>query len=439
MTLAPAEPAEPADATFRQKAAWCVYDWANSGYGLIIVGPLFAAVFEGTMLPALPPESATAEVARGLFFNGTVIPPIAVMGFCVALSSLMVMVAAPVLGAVADMRGWTKGLMVGHAVVGSFATFGFLLVGEGQWLFAAALYVVGNYCFGASLPFYNAYLPHLVGPSKQGSLSGWGFAVGYIGGAVALVIALFLTRQLHYSYGLAFAGVWWLTFTLPAALLLPKLEPVVRVRVHANIVFEGFRRVFETLRNIRRYRMLFLFLLAFLVYNNGIDTVINISPIYASSLFGFDEGELVAVFLVTQCVAFVGAMVMGYLADRIGNKTVVVMNLLGWCIAVAAAYFAQTQAHFWMLSIGVGIVIGGAQSSSRALMSSLAPREIRAEAFGFYSLSGKAISAFGPLILAFAATMAGSRAGVLAVLPFLVIGLVMLLFVKTPARGVEPT
>lgn len=425
--------AAAADAPLRQRLAWVAYDWANSGYGLIIVGPLFQYVLLSHLLPPL--SEPAGDAVRGLRVMGQALPGMAVFALLTSMASLLVVLSAPVLGAIADLRGWTKGLLIAHATAGSLGTMTLLFAREGQWAHPAIVYVLSSYCFGASLTFYNAYLPRLAGPGRQGRLSGWGFAAGYIGGAVALIVA----NEMPWRYGIAFAGVWWLLFSLPAFLLLPTLPPSAEDAPRGPIVIAGFRRVVGTFRNLRRYRTLFVFLLAFLIYNNGVDTAINISPAFGAEVLKMSQAQLTWMFLTVQFVAFGGAIVMGHVADRFGNKPVILSNLVIWCLAVACVFAVQTAQQYLALGVIIGLVIGGVQSSSRALMARLAPEHIRNEAFGFFSLSGKAVSVLGPVLLAFFATYFESRASVLAVLPFLVVGLLIMLTVREPPAAAAPT
>ncbi|HLL87769.1 MAG TPA: MFS transporter [Tepidisphaeraceae bacterium] len=434
----PLPAALPREATAWQKIAWVLYDWANSGYGLIITGPLFSPYFVGTLLPEQPslPAGPGGQAAHGLMLGSTAVPATAVYGVLTALVALLVTLTAPVLGALADLRGWTKGLLVTTATAGSVFACTSYFLSPGRWLMGGIIYVVSAFFFATSLTFYNAYLPVLTAPEKQGRLSGWGFGIGYVGGAVALILAYIVVYQtLGFSFtaALAFGGVWWLAFSLPAFVLLPKVAPAAAgYDPTRSLVGQSFGRLMGTLRHIRQFRMLFLFLLAFLVYNNGIDTVINLSPAFGEDVLKMTEGELIRMFLIVQFVAFFGASIFGYVADKFGNKPVIVSNLVVWCVAVLGVAFVQTSGQFTVLGVLIGLVLGGVQSSSRALMSLLAPEEIRNEAFGFFSLSGKAISIFGPALFAVVATRFGVRTGVYAVLPFLVVGLILVLRVKEP-------
>jgi UMF1 family MFS transporter len=423
---APADPSlQPTapEGTWLQKASWALYDWANSGYGLIVIGPIFSYYFITELLPKLSEDTAGVRIA------GVTIPGSGMMGILNSLSMALMAVAAPVLGAVADIKGWTKRLLVINATVGSVLTLAMVFLRPGMWHIGALLYLASNFCFGTSFAFSNAFLPKLAVPEKQGSLSGWGFALGYIGGAVALIIAGSMDSP---RFGLAFAGAWWLIFSLPAFFLLDEFTAQATERDRGPLLMAGFRRIEHTFRNLRQYRMLFLFLLAFLLYNDGIETVISMSSSFGTEVLKMTQAELVRMFLVVQFVAFFGAVAFGYLSDRLGNKPVVLITLCVWVGAALTALFIRTPTQFTILGVVIGLVLGGAQASSRALMGVLAPKHIHNEAFGFFSISGKFASIFGPLLYFGLATSMGPRWGVLSVPPFLIAGLLVLLMVKAP-------
>src|SRR5687767_5169809 len=217
------DPTPHHEATFWQKTAWVMYDWANSGYGLIVVGPVFAPFFIKVLLP---PLSAGSD-EHGLVIGTTVIRASAITAVLTSMSMALMAIGAPMLGAVADIKGWTKRLLIIFATTGSVLTMSMIVLRPGQWMLGGALYVLSNFCFGTSLAFANAYLPRLTRPEKQGSLSGWGFAAGYVGGAVALIVVLVMINMSgeYVRYGLAMSGLWWLVFGLPAYVCLPELPP----------------------------------------------------------------------------------------------------------------------------------------------------------------------------------------------------------------------
>jgi len=424
-------PSSPA-ADFRAKASWVLYDWANSGYGLVVITAVVPSFFISTLLPPLP-----GSADPGLVVAGTELPGDAVVGLLNSVSMLLMALGAPVLGAIADIRGWAKRLLIVSATAGSVFAMSMFFLGPGDWVRGGLLFIGSNFCFGTSFTFYNAYLPRLTRPEKQGSLSGWGFAAGYIGGAIALILALILIRQGKVELALAFSGAWWLAFSLPAFFFLKEFEP--QALESGSIALAGFRRVADTFRNIRRYRVLFLFLLAYLLYNDGVETVISMSPAFGTAVLGMTQDDLAMLFLLVQFIAFGGAAFFGYLADRLGDKKVIQVNLVIWIVAVGAAYLVTNQVQFFVIAGLIGIVLGGVQASSRSLMAALAPRHIHNEAFGFFSISGKFASIFGPLFYAGFATAARShelspRTPVLSVVPFLLLGFLVLMRVPEPRR-----
>lgn len=439
----PSDQPPAAHGSLAQKIAWVLCDWANSGFGLIIMGPLFSPYFVGSLLPqqASLPVRADGSISTGLAIGSLVLPASAVFAVLTSIVALSVTLTSPPLGALADLRGHTKRLFVSFVIAGSVISMACVFLDAGRWLLGSFIYVASAYCFAISVMFNNAFLPVLAPPEKQGRLSGYGFAAGYVGGAAALLVAYkIVIERLGGSIpiGLAFAGVWWLLFTLPAFFLLQEFRKPAPDAPARRLIRASFHRVFETFRHLRRYRMLFLFLLAFLIYNNGIDTAINISAAFTEDVLNLSASEQITIFLIVQFVAAVGAVINGQLADRVGNKPVIVVNLLVWCVAVVLVGFVNTANAFLWVGVLIGLVIGGSQSSSRALMSKLTPREIHNEAFGFFSLSGKAVSVFGPLFYAAAATGLGPRWGVAAVAPFFVVGLIVLLFVREPRAEAEP-
>jgi UMF1 family MFS transporter len=434
-------PATPPEASALQKVSWVLYDWANSGYGLVVISAVFSPYFIKSLLPALPElgTDPNGDVRTGLRIGDTAYQASAIFAWLTSISMAMMAIGAPVLGAVADIKGWTRRLMTLFGVAGAAITMGMVFVTPGRWLLGAVLYVTSNFCFGTSFAFASAFLPRLTRPEKQGSLSGWGFAAGYVGGAVALILVLLMIKArpedtaTAVRWGLAMSGLWWLVFALPAYLFLDEMPPQATADDAGPLLLAGVRRLARTLRHIRAYGMLFLFLLAFLLYNDGVETVISMAGPFGIEQLGMTEEQLIVMLLIVQFVAFFGAAFFGYVADRIGNKTVIVINLIIWVLASTLAFFVRTPTQFMWLGGLVGAVLGGVQASSRALMALLSPEHIRNEAFGFFSISGKFASIFGPLLYgAFVAWFGQAKYGILSVLPFLVCGLALILFVREP-------
>ncbi len=414
----------------KRQLAWILNDWAGSGFGMIGIGVVFSSYFTSSLAPEHLIDGA---VRRGLMVAGKLIPADGVFALLTAASAFLVVLTAPVMGAIADIKGWGKPLYIGTSVAGALVAMTMCVLDPGEWKIAAVLYVLASFCFISSLTFYNAFLPLLAPNSRQGRLSGFGFAAGYIGGALAVIAGVFLLKPFLGVKGvLFFGGLWWLVFAIPSFLLMPVSPPQNRPRLRKWLVAEGFVRVGHTFANIKTYRMLFLFLVAFLIYSNGIDTVINVSPAWTTEVLKVTGEQNTLIFLCVQFVAMPGAILCGFLADKFGNKPVIIVTLMIWCVLVTATPFVPSIAAFVVVACGLGLVLGGVQSSSRAMMARLAPAEIRNEAFGFFSLSGKAVSIVGPVFYSAVSTIMGSKWAVIAVVPFLVVGLLIMLKVKEP-------
>lgn len=419
--------------TNAQRFSWVLYDWANSGFVLILLGPLFSPYFIETLLPKQ--TLGDGRAASGLVLFGQYMPGSAVWALLTSIVALLITLTAPPLGALADMRGWTKRLFLTTACAGAFIGSLCALLGEGAWILGAAIYILGAWLLETSCSFYNAFLPAIEEPERQGRLSGYGFGLGYVGGAVALVVAYFVIhQQLGFSFetALAFGSIWWIVFAIPAFVTLREFKQPEPDAPTSRLIASSFSRVLDTLRNVRKYRMLFLFLVAFLLFNNGITTAIYLAAPFASDVLNLNASQQIASFLLVQMVAMVGAFGFGHLSDRIGQRNTIVITLVIWCVAVSLTMLVQSYAQYLWVAGLIGVVLGGSQSASRTLLAKLAPEEIRNEAFGLFALSGRAVSIFGPLAYAGAAWAFGARYGVAAVLPFFVVGLVLMLLVKEP-------
>ncbi len=428
----------PRPGTTAQRASWVLYDWANSGFVLILLGPLFSPYFIGELLPKQ--TLADGTVASGLMLFGRYVPGSAVWALLTALVALVITVTAPPLGALADMRGWTKRLFLITASSGTVVGSMCALLGPGAWVLGALIYVLGAWLLETSCSFYNAFLPAIEEPSRQGRLSGYGFGLGYVGGALALVVAYFVVhQQLGFSFetALAFGSIWWIGFAIPAFVTLREFKQPDPDAPTSRLLISSFKRVGQTLRNVRKYRMLFLFLVAFLLFNNGITTAIYLAAPFAEDVLHLSTTQQIASFLLVQMVAMVGAFGFGHLSDRFGQRNTIIVTLFIWCGAVSLTMLVQSYFQYLWVAGLIGVVLGGSQSASRTLLAKLAPAEIRNEAFGLFALSGRAVSIFGPLFYAAAAAAFGPRYGVVAVLPFFIVGLVLMFGVREPKAAVD--
>jgi UMF1 family MFS transporter len=366
------------------------------------------------------------------------------------LTAIVVALGSPVLGALADSGNLRKNFVVGSTVVAAVATAALYYVMPGQVFVALALVVVANIAFEFGIVFYNAYLPDVSTPASIGRVSGWGWGFGYFGGLLALVVALLGFIQADPPwFGFATEGgenvratnllvaVWFLVFSLPLFFWVRESKP--EIAKGPSVARQAFKQLIGTLREVRRHRQTAKFLLARLVYNDGLVTIFAFGGIYAAETFGFTLEEVLVFGIVINLAAGAGAIAMGYVDDLIGAKRTIEISLWGLIGATLIAVFANDKVWLWVAGILIGIFSGPNQSSSRSLMGRLAPENMRSEFFGFFAFSGKLTAFIGPLLLGLATQFSGSqRAGVSVVLLLFVIGLMLLATVALPhARSVD--
>ncbi len=399
--------------------AWTLYDFANSSFAAVIFATIYAAYYALSVVGN--------EAGAGDLWWGRV----------VSVSMAMVAVTSPFLGGLADRAGVRRPLFIGFTALAVVATALMATVWPGMVTWGFVLGVLGNVGYEGALVYYNAYLPDLAPPSHQGRVSGWGFATGYAGSIVALLLAFpFVQSQ---SYGGAFltTAALFAVFSLPAFIFLP--EPH-RGRVSVwQAAREGGAEVLSTARKIIRMPDLRRFLGAYFIFEDGVNTVIAFSAIFAAQTLGFPMDRLIVLYIVVQVSALLGALAWAWPTDKLGPKRVVMVTLCQWTAIVVAAYFVETQAQFWVLAVVAGTGLGAVQAASRTFLASLCPDGMEAELFGFYSLCGKSAAIMGPLVFGGISHAAGGnqRAGILAIGSFFLIGFVLLSRVKAggPARA----
>jgi UMF1 family MFS transporter len=374
--------------TRRERIAWCVFDFANSAFPTIALtafgAPYFVSVLIGPRGVDLGP----------LHLDGT-----GAWALTIALSMLAVTITSPVLGAIAD-RGRKRALLAAYVALCIAATVGLGLLAPGSGLFAVALYAIANFAFEGAYVFYNAFLPDLAPPDRLGRLSGAGWALGYVGGLLSLILVRPLLPS-DYSAAEAAAGsrvyfvvaAWYALFSLPTLLVLRDRAPRAPLDLG-----RAFSDVGRTLRGLRAQRAIVLFLIAYLLYTDALDTTIHFTGIYTREVLGFGPDDNVTLFIVLNVIAGPGALLFGALVDRIGPRRGIQATLVVWCAVIVLALAARDRATFWPAAICAALVIGATQAGSRAMMARLAPRDRVAEHMGFLSLSGKASAVFGPLI-----------------------------------------
>ena len=399
----------------RAVRAWCLYDWANSAFVTTVVAALFPPFFRSLALAGgMEPQAATS-----------------LWGFTTSAGLLIVALAAPVLGAVADVRGSRRRFLGFFAGVGILATALFAGLGDGAWGWAAGLFIAANVGFAGGNVFYESLLPHITTTDTIDDVSARGFALGYLGGGILLVLNLlwvmFPSRFGMPSEGFAVraafvsVALWWGVFSVPLFRSVP--EPGAAAGAPAGSALSlAFGRLRTTFREVSTYRHLLLFLVAFWIYSDGIGTIVRMATAYGDEI-GIGLPQMVGALVLTQFVGVPFSLIFGRAASRVGPKPVVLSGLVVYALIAGGAYFMRTAAHFYALAVAVGVVQGGTQAVSRSLFGSMVPKHKAAEFFGFYGLSSKFAGIAGPFLFGLVGHLTGaSRWGIAAVAGFFVVG-----------------
>jgi UMF1 family MFS transporter len=403
-----------------QQRAWAAYDWANSAFQCTIITAVFPVYFASVAADNLPPAVATERFATAT-----------------TLALAIVAIIAPVLGAYADFAGAKKRLLAIFLGVGVISTAAMVLIGNGDWLLAAVLFVVANIGVSGSFVFYDSLLPHVAEDAGDGPRVECGLRAGISGRRRAAGDQPGVDPQAQW-FGLADAGVasrlsflsvaiWWLAFAIPLFRKVP--EPDVRHNALApgvSPVMASFRQLGGTLRELRQYRQAFLMLVAFLIYNDGIGTIIRMAGPYGQEI-GLPQDALITAFVMVQFVGIPFAFAFGRLADRIGAKPSIFIALVVYVLISLVGYFMTTIWQFFLLSFMVATVQGGSQALSRSLFATMIPKHKSSEFFGFFGVFEKFAGIIGPLLFATTVRMTGSsRNAILSVIAFFVVGAVLL-------------
>jgi UMF1 family MFS transporter len=405
----------------RELRAWAMYDWANSPFQSTIVNAIFPIFYASYAAAGIPGAEATARYAWGTTIAVTIV---AVLG--------------PILGAVADYRAWKKRLLGVFLAVGILAVLAMGTIQQGAWFVALLIFVVANIGDRLSWVFYDSLLPHIAAPAEIDRVSTAGYAIGYFGGGVVLLLNLawilspetFGIPDTATATKLSFLSValWWLLFSVPLFRRVP--EPRLRLEADETGRENPFRaavvRVWETFHELRGYRNAFLMLVAFLLYNDGIQTMIRMSVIYATEV-GIDTNAQIAALVIVQFVGVPFSFLFGAAADRIGAKTAIFISVAVYTVASILGYFLSTEWQFFALAALVGTVQGGSQALSRSLFARMIPKHKSSEYFGFFSVFEKFAGIAGPAVFAASVTLFGnSRAAVLSIIMFFILGAIVL-------------
>jgi UMF1 family MFS transporter len=401
--------------------AWTMYDWANSTFATTIAAAVLPVYYSTVASKNLQPHEATSNWA-----------------FTTTIALILVALLGPILGAMADFSGAKKRFMSIFVVVGVTGTALLYLVKSGDWLMASVFYIIGSIGFAGANVFYDSLLPHIAYEDEIDQVSSRGYAMGYAGGGILLAINLVMIMfspdhltELMTRLSFLTVSIWWLVFTIP--LWRNVKEPPRRIlasEIGFNPIKASFSRLSYTFKEIKKYKELTKFIVAFWLYNNGIGTIIFMATIYGTEL-GFSSTTTIGTLLMVQFVAIPFAFLFGWLAKKIGTKRSILLSLLIYTLIAIGGYFLYKEIHFWLLGFAVATVQGGSQALSRSLFGRMMPKSKSAEFYSFFSVSEKIAGTVGPLLFGVVSRiMGGSRLSIVSLIIFFSLGGLLLWQVK---------
>ncbi|MGW3890043.1 MFS transporter [Micromonospora chokoriensis] len=430
----------PPASTRRERRGWYIYDWANSAFQTTVI-----TVFLGPFLTTVAEVAAGCELGADscdgfVYPLGIKVAAGSYYPYLISLSVFLTVFVLPVIGAIADRSAHKKRLLGGAAFTGAGATIAMAFVTGDRYLLGGALFLVANISFGAAIVVYNSFLPQLGGPDERDGISSRGWALGYLGGGLLLALNLVAITLLDDGdnpqrtldlarWSIVSAGVWWALFTLVPLRWLRERPSAAALTGGGNVLTDGFRQLGRTVREIKAYPLTLYFLLAFLVYNDGIQTVITLASQYGTEELRLEQSTLIITILLVQFLAFGGALSLGALARRIGAWKTVLLSLVLWTGVIIAAFRlpAEAPVPFMVLGAAIGLVLGGSQALSRSLFSQLIPTGKEGEYYGFYEISDKGTSWLGPLAFGLVFQLTSSyRVGLVSLLIFFLVGFLLL-------------
>lgn len=427
----------------REQIGWYFYDWANSAFSTTVI-----TVFLGPYLTSVTKNAADAQgfvhpLGIKLYADSFFL-------YMVSLSVVLQVFFLPVLGAIADYSNLKKQLLAVFAYIGAFATIGMYFLHGRNYLLGGTLFLIANLSFGASIVFYNAFLSEMASPDDRDRVSSQGWAIGYLGGGLLLVLNLILylgrdsfgvATELAVRISLASAGVWWAIFTIIPLVAIRSRRAARQLPAGEHFYTIGFKQLRHTFSQLPKYPHTMLFLIAYLLYNDGIQTVIASSTQFGSQELKLSQQTLISSILMVQFVAFGGALAFGYLAKRVGTKRAIMLSLVIWTGTIFAAYaFVQADSpfQFYVLAAVIAIVLGGSQALSRSVFSLMIPQGQEAEYFSLYEVSERGTSWLGPLVFGLGLQFTGSyRVAILSVVILFFLGLAVLSRVNVRRAIVE--
>ena len=391
---------------------WTLFDFANTSFSIVVVTFLYAVYFKKVV--------AQGQPIGDLYWS-----------FGTSIAMIITAIISPILGAIADYSAGKKRFLLFFTLLCITGTASLFFVGSGDVFWGIAIFILANVGFEAGLVFYDSFLPELTEPKNYGRVSGYGFAMGYLGSLATLAIIYPFIQSEMIKESFPVAALFFLIFSLPLFIYLKdNRKTIVEHEPYFKI---GVTRVWGTLSHLKNYKNLATFLLAYFFYIEGVNTIIFFSGNYASTTLGFSEVELLIFFLTVQTTAIAGSVVLGIVADSIGQKKTIIITLIMWLITVFIAYSVHDKTGFYIVGLIAGVAMGSSQSTSRSLMSKLTPVEKKTEFFGFYSLFGKSSAVIGPLVFGLVSFISGDqRLAIISIGFFFLIGLLILLKVHDP-------
>lgn len=402
----------------RPVIAWALYDWANSAYATVVMAGFFPIFFKEYW-------TSSMEVSESTFW----------LGIANGAAGLLVALAAPLLGAMADQGGLKKRLLFIFTFLGVLMTCALFLLAQGAWELAVVVYVMGAIGFAASNVFYDAMIVDVAEYDALDRVSAFGYGLGYIGGGMLFAGCVFATLKpalfglsdaaeaVRYSFMLT--GIWWTLFALPIFLFVHEQGEAEKVAWLAS-ARQGWRQFVDTFAHVRKLRVVMLFLLAYFFYIDGVGTVIRMAVDYGLSL-GFTSDVLIQALLLTQFVAFPAAIAWGWIGERIGGKRSIMICIAVYMLVCIWGYSMDSAFDFYLLATVIGLVMGGIQALSRSMYARLIPRSQATEFFGFYNMLGKFAAIMGPMLMGLASLLTGSaRLSILAILVLFAAGALLL-------------
>ncbi|MBW8351594.1 MFS transporter [Bacillus sp. IITD106] len=412
----------------KEENSWIMYDWGNSAYSIIITSAVFPIFYKSV--------AASAGVSA---VNST-----AYLGYTIAIATFILAMLSPILGTIADYKGLKKKFFTFFFVMGICATAMLAFVPGDQWLLLLILYMFSTVGFTGSIVFYDAFLVDVTTADRMDRVSARGYGLGYIGSTIPFIIsiAIILLAQreiLPISAGLAskisflITATWWGIFTIP---MFKDVHQRYYIDREPNPIAKSFKRLGQTFKDIKKYRALFLFLIAYFFYIDGVGTIISMSTAYGTDL-GIDATNLLIILFATQVVAAPFAIIYGRLAEKFGGKKMLYVGIIVYIIVCVYAFFLKTVLDFWILAMLVATSQGGIQALSRSYYARMIPKEKSNEFFGFYNIIGKFASIMGPLLLGVTAQITGHTSyGVFSLVILFIIGIVLLARVPEPKDNV---